>query len=98
MEVPLDRIESVTFVGSASVPAPGDADTLQLANGDRLEGFVTALGDPITVEVLNGGGSDLKTIELPLDRVVSVRMVTPAQEPSGRRLWLVDGTVVDVED
>jgi hypothetical protein len=98
MEVPLDRIESVTFVGGASVPAPGDADTLQLANGDRLEGFVTALGDPITVEVLNGDGSTPKTIELPLDRVVSVRMVTPAQEPSGRRLWLMEGTVVDVED
>jgi hypothetical protein len=98
MEVPLDRIESVTFVGGASVPAPGDADTLQLANGDRLEGFVTALGDPITVEVLNGDGSGPKTIELPLDRVVSVRMVTPAQEPSGNRLWLIEGTVVDVQD
>jgi hypothetical protein len=98
MEVPLDRIESVTFTGGASLPAAGDADTLQLANGDRLEGFVTALGDPITVEVVNGDGSGPKTIDLPLDRVVSVRMVTPAQEPSGRRLWLVDGTVVDVED
>ncbi|MHC4099547.1 MAG: hypothetical protein ACYS15_01225 [Planctomycetota bacterium] len=98
MEVPLDRIESVTFVGGATVPAAGDADTLQLANGDRLEGLVTALGDPITVEVLNGDSSGPQTIELPLDRVVSARMVTPAQEPKGRRLWLMDGTVVDVED
>jgi hypothetical protein len=98
MEVPLDRIESVTFAGRARVPGPGDADALMLANGDRLEGLVTALGDPITVEVLNGDPSGPQTIELPLDRVVAVRMVTPPQQPSGRRLWLVDGTVVDVEE
>ncbi|MHC4130194.1 MAG: hypothetical protein ACYSUA_18940 [Planctomycetota bacterium] len=98
MEVPLNRIESVTFVGGGQVPAPGDADVLQLANGDRLEGVVTALGDPITVEVLNGDESGPQVIELPLDRVVAVRMVTPAQRPSGRRLWLLDGTVVDVSE
>jgi hypothetical protein len=96
MEVPLNRIESVTFVGGAPLPAPGDADALQLANGDRLEGLVTALGDPITVEVLDGETAGPRTIELPLDRVVAVRMVTPPRRPSGRRLWLVDGTVVDV--
>jgi hypothetical protein len=96
MEVPLDRIESVTFVGGSAVPAPGDADALTLVNGDRLEGLVTSLGDPITVEVINGGTSGPQTIELPLDRVVAVRMVTPPQIPSGRRMWLVDGTVVDV--
>jgi hypothetical protein len=96
MEVPLDRIESVTFVGGAALPAPGDADTLRLANGDCLEGLVTALGDPITVEVFDGEGAGPRTVELPLDRVVGVRMVTPPRRPEGRRLWLVDGTVVDV--
>jgi hypothetical protein len=98
MEVPLDRIESVTFAGSAPVPGSGDLDVLRLANGDRLEGLVTALGDPIVVEVTNGETSGSQTIELPLDRVASLRMVTPPQEPAGRRLWLIDGTVVDVDD
>jgi hypothetical protein len=98
MEVPLERIESVTFVGGSSVPAPGDADVLMLVNGDRLEGIVTGLGDPVTVEVLNGDETEPQTIELPLDRVVAVRMVTPSQNPRGQRLWLVDGTVVDVDD
>jgi hypothetical protein len=98
MEVPLDRIESVTFVGGSPVPAPGDADVLMLGNGDRLEGLVTGLGDPVTVEVLNGDAPGSQVIELPLDRVVAVRMVTPPQGPKGQRLWLVDGTVVDVGD
>jgi hypothetical protein len=98
LEVPLERIESVTFVSGGAVPAPGDADALQLANGDRLEGLVTALGDPVTVEVLDEDAGGPQTFELPLDRVSAVRMVTPTQRPSGRRVWLLDGTVVDVEE
>ena len=95
MEVPLNRIESVVFSQGASVPAPGDADVLLLVNGDRVEGFVSALGDPISVEVLNDGPGH--TIEIPLDRVAAVNMVTPRRRPSGRRVWARDGTVVDVD-
>ncbi|MHC4415201.1 MAG: hypothetical protein ACYS0G_07955 [Planctomycetota bacterium] len=95
MEVPLERIESVVFSEDAPVPTPGDADVLLLANGDRMEGFVTALGDPISIEMLNDGKR--QTIEIPLDRASAVRMVTPRQRPAGRRLWMADGTVVDVE-
>ena len=98
MEVPLNRIEWVTFVGGAEVPEPGDGDVLQLANGDRLEGIVTQLGDPIIVEVLSGETSQGGVVELPLDRVAAVRMVTPGQRPQGNRLWLIDGTVVDANE
>ncbi len=95
MHVPLDRIASVTLSGSATVPSPGEADVLVLANGDRVEGFVTALGDPISLEVFNDDG-DPTVVDLPLGRVHAVRLVTPPQKPVGNRLWLIDGTVVDV--
>lgn len=93
MEVPLQRIESVAFTQGAAIPRMGDGDRLRLANGDRLEGLVTALGDPILMEVTEDGR---RTIQIPLHRAVSVRMVTPRQKPSGRRLWLIDGTIIDV--
>ncbi|MCH6551079.1 MAG: hypothetical protein IH804_03575 [Planctomycetes bacterium] len=93
MEVPLQRIESVAFTQGAAIPRMGDGDRLRLANGDRLEGLVTALGDPILLEVAEDGR---RTIQIPLDRAASVRMVTPRQTPSGRRLWLIDGTIIDV--
>lgn len=100
MEVPLDRIESVMFAESAALPAMKSAraaDVLLLANGDELEGFVTALGDPITIEVSNGApAGDRQTIEIPLSRAAAVRMITPPRKPTGWRLWLISGTVVDV--
>lgn len=98
MEVPLDQLESVSFVPGAAIPAPGDADVLALANGDRLQGFVTALGDPVEIEVFDGEPGDVHRIELPLGRVSAVRMVTPPQTPRGRRMWLIDGTVVDADE
>ncbi len=96
MEVPLEDIGSVLFHGSAEVPPPGDADVLLLANGDLVEGFITALGDPVSLELANSD-DDTASIDLPLGRVHAVRMVTPPQKPAGRRLWLIDGTVVDVK-
>ncbi len=92
MEVPLADISSALFQSSAAVPPPGDADVLLLANGDLVEGFITSLGDPVSVELAN---ADPAAIDLPLGRVHAVRMVTPSQKPTGPRLWLIDGTVVE---
>jgi len=94
MEVPLQDISSALFRSSATVPPPGDADVLLLANGDRVEGFITSLGDPISLELID---ADSAAIDLPLDRVYAVRMVTPLQKPTGLRLWLLDGTVVEAQ-
>ena len=94
MEVPLDRIMAVAFVEGAT-PAPlADADVLLLANGDRLEGFVVALGDPISIEVQTDDQPQI--IEIPLERAASVTMVTNRQRPAGWRVWLTDGTVLEV--
>ena len=92
MEVPLDHISSALFYSAAVVPPQGDADVLLLANGDLVEGFITALGDPVSLELTNG---DAAAIDLPLGRVHAVRMVTPPQKPTGSRLWLIDGTIVE---
>jgi len=95
MEVPLDHVASVVFDPGATVPPAGEQDVLLLVNGDRVEGFITALGDPVSLELLDDDGST--SIELPLGRVRAVRMVSPARRPGGQRLWLADGTIVDVE-
>lgn len=94
LEVPLDRIASVVLVPGATLPAPARGDVLALANGDRIEGFVESLGDPVSIRV--GEGAAAQLLEVPLDRVTALRVVTPRGKPSGRRLWLRDGTVVDV--
>ena len=96
MEVPLDHVASVVFDPGTTVPTAGEQDVLLLVNGDRVEGFITALGDPVSLE-LRDDGNGSTSIELPLDRVRAVRMVSPPRKPSGQRLWLVDGTIVDVE-
>ena len=36
---------------SVTVPPAGEQDVLLLANGDLVEGFVTALGDPVSLEL-----------------------------------------------
>ena len=64
-----------------------------LTNGDRLSGFITSLGDAITIEVEIDGA--LQRLRIPLERAVAVGLVTPAQSPAGRRLWFIDGTKLD---
>ena len=97
MEVPLDRIESVVFRPGTPVPEPGDEDVVLLGNGDQLDGFVTALGDPLVIDLApERPGDERLTLEIALDRVAAVRMVAPRRPAHGTRVWLIDGTVVDV--
>lgn len=71
-------------------PADPKSDIVVLLNGDRLTGFVERIGPTIAIE---SGGT---LIETPSKQVAEVRLVNPARPPSGSRLWLTDGTVVDV--
>lgn len=93
IDVPIDDVANVRFRAGVSLPEPSNADVVLLANGDRLEGFIVALGDPVVLEVQRGDAVSL--LELPLRNVASVRMVAPQQEPSGVRVWLADGTIID---
>jgi hypothetical protein len=93
LEVPLDSIWAVTFRADVAVPVPGDSDVIVLVNEDRLEGFVTGLGDPITMEIeIDGTASDVR---VPRDRAAAAALVAPRRAASGRRIWFDDGTMLD---
>jgi hypothetical protein len=93
VEVPLNSIATVTFTAKAVPPTPGQGDVVLLANGDRQEGLIVSLGNPITLEP-NGA---TESVDIPLELVSSVTMVSSPQPPKGRRIWFFDGTVIDVQ-
>lgn len=90
--VPLDRIAWTAFRIGAEPPDSGEADVILLTNGDRAEGFITALRDPVEIE-WNGRVSTIA-----LDRISAIRLITPPASPAAesRRVWFEDGTVLDV--
>lgn len=92
--VPIDSIASVQFDPEMNVPEPSAGDVVLLRNGDTLEGFLIMLGDRVVIEVSDGGRSEMLTIDR--DRIAAVNLVTPTTQPTGSRLWLRDGTVLDV--
>jgi len=96
IEVPLDRIASITLENDQPRPEAGTADVVRLANGDRLEGFVTQIGDPLTIEVTSDG--DTQRIDVPLQAVSAIVMVNRPVPATGQRLWRTDGTVVAVSE
>lgn len=96
MQIPIDRIASVTFQAGAEHPVAADADVVVLANGDRLRGFVLAIGDPIELETEFEG--EAQRITVPLDRAVAVAIVAPPKPAAGQRVWLRDGSVIDVRN
>jgi len=85
-------IRSVSFASHVDPPPAGSSDVLVLNNGDRVSGLVTALGDPVTL--MPDGSS--RSISLPMQRIASISFVSPERKGAGRRLWMTDGTVVDV--
>ena len=96
VEVPLRLIQSVSYKSQAAPPPPGASDVVTLVNGDRYEGFVTALGNPVSIEI-EQSGSRREVMNLPLERVAAVSMVTPRLPPKGRRIWFGEGTVLEVQ-
>lgn len=95
LNVRLDHVRSLRTSIDQPPPEPRAADVVLLENGDRLEGFVTAIGEAIAIEVEIDGRP--QTLRVPFDRVASLALVTPDREPSGTRIWFDDGTVLDVE-
>ena len=88
-----DGIEAVVFAGG-SLPAPCDEDVVELRNGDRVQGIVTAIAaKSISVERLSGAERSVVDIELPA--ISAFRLVGPPKPRTGVRTWLTDGTVID---
>ena len=87
-----DEIQSIVFDQSAA-PQAGDTDVIQLKNGDRVTGFVaTITAAQITIDTGTVAGTRL-TIEM--DTVAAISLVGPSKAPTGARVWLSDGTVID---
>ena len=92
VDVPLELVSGLSLGGS-SVPVPRDKDVVVLANGDRLTGFITGLGDPIRMVVDLDADAEIK---VPIDRAVGLALVTPPRAPAGPRIWFTDGTMLNV--
>lgn len=95
-----ERLAQIVLVPSAAdanglgTTASRD-DVVELTNGDRIEGIVTALGSSILVERLDG------TVQsVPFERVALVTFVhAPSAAPGDwpATVWLVDGTILHTE-
>ena len=92
LPVALDEINRVVFQPGAQPPPTGDADTLLLSNGDRIEGFLLSLSETIELERLRDGSPEIVTI--PRDRVAAVRLVNPIRPAGGTWAWFEDGTIL----
>lgn len=95
MEVPLKLIQTIALQSGANTLPPAASDAIVLLNGDRYDGFIMALGQPVSIEVDQGGRREV--INIPLDRIATISMITPRQQPKGRRIWFGEGTVLDVQ-
>ncbi len=96
IEVPLDRVRTVLLTADAKPSSSGSADLVVLRNGDEVGGFVSALGNPLIIDDISNEDQEVST-EISLDSVASVNIVTPNRKPTGQRIWLSDGTVLDVK-
>jgi hypothetical protein len=99
IDVPVADVQQVLLRAESSaedLAHRGRADLVILANGDRLEGIVSALGESVTIDPLDPGGGSAAPTTVPLEVVASITMVAPRKPATGRRIWFADGTVLDV--
>lgn len=90
---PFDRVQrfrrpSTEAPNSAARRATPSQDTLLLANGDMLRGFLSGLADPARFETDNG------MVEVEFRLVKGADLANPPAPVTGMRVWLADGSVV----
>lgn len=94
VSIDLEEVQSIAFEPGRIAPRPGAEDVVVLLNGDRLEGIVASLGTAIVLE--RGAGATRSEVAIPLERVATLSLVTPPRQAVGPRLWLANGSVIDV--
>ena len=90
----LDHLARLVFDATVETSpiGAGDSDVIELANGDRMEGLVASLW-PLVVE--DAADASKKT-ELTADRVRQIVMSNKRRESGLSRVWLRDGSIVNV--
>lgn len=89
--VPLDAVLCLAMPG---MPSPGESaggDTVLLANGDAVRGFVTEIGSVVRIEDETG-----KERGIELDAVASVIVENEPRPRAGSMFWMADGSVISV--
>jgi len=95
VQPPLDTLASLVFDPSQPLPQRGRMDRIALRNGDRIEGFVSAITS--VLELASDPDEPARAISIPLDRVASIAFFTPRRSYDGCRIWIDDGTVLNVD-
>ncbi|MBX3365662.1 MAG: hypothetical protein KF866_12975 [Phycisphaeraceae bacterium] len=90
LSVPLDAVRALCFDGCPDRWEQTLRDVVVLRNGDRLEGFVAAIGDRIELE------SAGRVLAFDPASIIRVQLAASAQQVEGAMLWLADGQVVRV--
>jgi hypothetical protein len=96
-DLDLERVSAFRLVPGAKIPEANSNDVIILSNGDRLEGLVMELADPLPIEQVDDEGK-LSVIEVPMERVASAALVNPSVPPQGVHVWLSDGTIFSTDD
>jgi hypothetical protein len=87
-----DEIRSLVF-GRVTPPPAVDTDVIQLKNGDRVTGFISAI-NPTTVTIDVGSGTTT-TLTVAMETITALSLAGPNKPHTGARVWLTDGTVLD---
>ncbi len=98
-------LDQTLWITNADAPAPSAAvseDTVVLANGDLLTGFVVGFvparrdtGTSVEAIVENSAGA---TQQLAIERVSTLIIANPTVAPRGARVWLADGSSVGMRE
>jgi hypothetical protein len=94
LEFRLDQIRRIRLhEGAWTGAAAGQSDLLIFSNGDRLEGFVEAIGARLRFGDLEGKAAPR---DLPLDRISEIILANAPAQPSPQAAvaWLRDGSVI----
>ena len=102
--IPLDleQIATLRLQGSRTPERRAEGDTLLLANGDVLTGFVERLGESVVFEPLAqpDGAADARPEQrsISTERVAAIALArTDAARGDAMRIWSIDGSLVEAQ-
>ncbi|MBC23321.1 MAG: hypothetical protein CMJ32_05325 [Phycisphaerae bacterium] len=87
----IDHISAINLIDTTRpTEPPGSNDVMELANGDRIEGLVSELSDPVIITT-----EQADEVKVPLDRIGSVSLLSVPTDPGGARVFGIDQSIID---